>query len=184
MNNFELENFLKQTDCRGNKIGVLACDQLPLNKPMTRGSVIISNLSPITHSQGTHWVLFYSPPKHHPDYKGNAENALIFFDSLGVTDRELYPQFEKFFRNYSVIISNNDSPVQEIRRFSETCGMYCLYTAMHLCAGKSLQQIMNSFHSRDLNFNECNVLQFLASKFKTTHFNRYTGCKKTTGSRK
>jgi hypothetical protein len=172
MNNFELEEFLRASDCGGGQIKVLACDQLPVGKPLEPGSTIIANLSPIS-SPGTHWCLFHAPNLKSPDYK---EGLLIWFDSLGVTDRLFYPQFEKFFENYSVILSNNGSSVQEFRRYSESCGMYALCVADQLCANTPFQEVMDSFDTGDLNLNECVVLLYLSERFNTGHFDQYEGC--------
>jgi hypothetical protein len=176
MDNFQLTEFLKKTKCQTDKIMVLACDQLPTSQLISPGSVIISNLSPITALEGTHWCLFFYPSAHHPDFRGKTERTLVWFDSLGIAHIDLYPQFRKFLKNYGPYITNNGSPVQEVKRYSETCGMYCLYVGMKLCAGEGLQTIMNTFDSKNLNWNECMVLDYLTKSFKTADFNQYEGC--------
>jgi hypothetical protein len=176
MDNYALIQFLKKTKCGNAEIAILACDQLPISKSIEPGSTIIANLSPITAREGTHWCLFHSPGVKHPDFKGKLERGLIWFDSLGIAHKDLYPQFDNFFKNYGPILSNNGRPVQEINRYSETCGLYCLYVGMKLCAGESLQQIMNDFDVKNLNWNECMVLAYLSNNFKTDYFEQFEGC--------
>lgn len=181
MNNFDLEKFLKETECNPN-ISVIPCDQLLVDKPLPLNSAVIVNLDS-SDLPGSHWVLFFTPDsaQKHCDWKlqnVEDETPLIWFDSLGIAKKSFYPQFNKFFTNYHPILSNNSQPVQEIDRFSESCGMYCLYVAIRLCRGENFYSIMNTFEDHDLNFNECLVLDFLNKCYKTKHFNKYIGCKR------
>src|SRR5215510_488917 len=184
MNNIELKRFLDRTACGSRfgkkKIQILACDQLPTEKSLSKGSTVIANLSP-SNTEGTHWVLFHVPilplVKHCKAAKNlRVGTSLIFFDSLGITNRNFYPQFRLFFRNYNPILCNNGVAVQETKRYSESCGMYCMYVAMHLCQGKGFNDILMKFSEKNMNLNECLVLQYLNESFDTDYFSRFKGC--------
>jgi hypothetical protein len=177
MNNVELEQFLLNTACAQRygkgSIRVLACDQLPTDHLLPFGSTVIANLSK-SGTTGTHWCLFHRPPRKHSS--GIDKTPLIWFDSLGITHPNFYPQFKSFLILYNPLVSNNGQPVQEIQRYSESCGMYCLYVAMKLCEGMGFEKILSEFNVKDLNVNECMVLQYLNESFKTDHFTQYVGC--------
>jgi hypothetical protein len=183
MNNFELETLLFNTKCAEkygkNSIQVLACDQLPTDELLPVNSTVIANLSPIS-SKGTHWCLFHRPEnaQKHCDsqLKSKYTTPLLWFDSLGITHRKAYPQFECFLANYRPLLSNDGQPVQEFRRYSESCGMFCLYVGMKLCDGDSYPRILSEFDKSELNLNECMVLEYLNRQFNTQYFNKYEGC--------
>ena len=175
MDTSELEHFLRLSKCDSKKIQVLACDQLPTGKCLPIGSTVIANLSPIS-SNGSHWCLFHTPSVMHPDFHCG-EKTLLWFDSLGIVHRDFYPQFAKFLKNYTLLLSNDGSPVQEVDRYSESCGMFCLYVATKLCEGSSFQRILSEFDTCNLNFNECMILERLNNRFKTDKFNKYEGCR-------
>ena len=119
-------------------IGVFAHDQLPTKLICKKKWVLVCNASPI-ESPGTHWFALFK----------ECDDVMELFDSIG-GDPASYNLVE-FMQNQQVEkCIYNSVRIQSL--FSNVCGHYAIYFAIHRCIGMSMEKIAAMFS--DINFIE------------------------------
>jgi len=129
------EQELKQAACShpvtfAHFYGIFARDELD-HVTLPIGGFVIVNTDKRS-SSGNHWVLFY-----------RNTNQTVYFDSFGLPP--LYSEFYKFANGVFVY---NMKQLQD--ETSSQCGLYCLYFALQLCLGESLEKIRLRFTNNTL----------------------------------
>jgi len=86
----------------------------------------------------------------------------------------------RFLNSYRNVISNKGFNVQAFVD-SNTCGVHCIYVASKLCAGKSLEDVMQSYRQgiddASVRYNECLALTSVMKRFvKLYRFDNIVGC--------
>ena len=130
--------------------GVFASDELPQHIESGKRLFVV-NTDP-AHQPGQHWVAFYF----HPD------GTCSYFDSYG-----LYPLlkcFVQFMERNSKQWTFNRKRIQHAK--STMCGHYCVFFAIHMCRGKSMEKIANMFDT-DKRLNDIMVADFINHYFGT-----------------
>ena len=122
--------------CRGQFVGVYACDRLPRILPNRRPLLIVANTDP--HNRpGEHWIAMYIGR----DAKGE------YFDSLGQPAPQIFQRYlNKFCNSWTPIGRQLQSVI------SHFCGAYVTYYCLFRSLGYSLQHLISVFsHDTALN---------------------------------
>ena len=143
MNVDEIHNAL-MPKCRGQFLGVYACDRLPRSLPNRRPLLIVANTDP--HDMpGQHWIAMHFGA----DAKGE------YFDSLGQPTPQIFKRYlskyciswkpigRQLFRLYSI---SSRSII------SFYCGHYVIYYCLYRSLGYSMERLISVFaHDTALN---------------------------------
>jgi hypothetical protein len=105
----------------------------------------VVNTDPDTEP-GTHWVVFYQPSK------GPSE----FFDSFANPPQYYHKQWKSDTYNLKVLQASD----------SNTCGLYCVYFALHRCRGKTMKKTLEVF-GKDKDWNDHYVKHFVNEHYKS-----------------
>ena len=143
MNTLEIQKILTNVlpTCRVNFLGVFAQDTIPDINSQPSPLCFVSNTHP-SNKPGEHWVAFFYENSH-----------LEFFDSYGLS-----PSMYDF--KFQIPMRMNHQTLQSLD--SNVCGHYCIFYLYHRSRGKSLSQIVSSFSTRDLSWNDNSVTRFLS----------------------
>lgn len=156
MDNFQIKNILSRDKfTRKYFLDVYASDQLPEwieHYPACFICNVDSSAKP-----GSHWLAFYLPSKNHVE----------FFDSYGNHPHFFQGPISDFVSRYPRIEYN---PLMLQSNVTTVCGQYCIYYLYSRCRGKSLQNILSHFVTKNL-CNDQRVYNFVAKRFHVmTHF--------------
>lgn len=145
MNTLQLINVLKKNPITSKQFnGVFPCDKLPKNIT----TAIIANTDS-SNKPGQHWCAFFKP-KH---------NLAEYFSSYG--DHPTNSYFVKFLKNYSV--KSNNKRIQG--DFSQTCGQYCCVYLYYRCLGRSMDDFLKLFSTKNFDKNDKKILQLYQKIF-------------------
>lgn len=143
MNTVQLTRIMDTITGNSHFIGVLACDQLPVN-PYYKGTACGIINTHKSNQPGEHWLAF------HVDTGGSVH----FFDSFGNSPRsQIFPTDIYIFlkkAGHRVIYSNRQ--VQDY--MSVTCGEHCVFILYHMLRGMSYSDIMLKYTSNLLKNDE------------------------------
>ena len=156
MDTNRLKKMLLGTECSAETT-VLACDQLPEQKPSPNTAFIV-NLEE-SWRPGNHWIVLYIVD----------DNCVELFDSL-VTSPDINNKYIKsFISKYKILKKNAGVRLQN--ELSESCGLYCVYFVYFRCKKKlSIHQIIEQLFSDDTLMNECKVVAFSNEVYDRTLF--------------
>jgi hypothetical protein len=151
MNTKELESILKNIAIfKKYKIGVYACDDLPLN--VHQPFAFIVNNKPKSHS-GEHWTAIFL----------DGHGTCIYFDSFSKNpDHVLY-----FLKRYKY----NQCKIRLQNSYSDICGGNCLLFLYFLCKKLSLSSLYQMF-SKNLIIDD-KIMYYLFEKY----FHKYSKLK-------
>lgn len=127
--------------------GVFAINTIP--KHLKKRHFLFLNTD-LNTGDGIHWQVLLR----------NDDNALEYFDSLGLSQTKLQ-SFLIYCKIKSKILKFNESPVQH--QSSETCGLFCLYfifLRLHNI-DLSFDDVINEIFDKNEKINEVKVQDFL-----------------------
>jgi hypothetical protein len=143
MNTHQIDEALR-IRCRGQFLGVYACDTLPRVLPTKRPLLLICNTDPL-HKPGTHWVAI-SIENHN---KGD------FFDSFG---RQPEIIFKRFMNKHCSSWSFNEKQLQSAA--SRFCGQYCVFYCLYRSINVTAKNVVKCF-TNDTGLNDWMVHNFI-----------------------
>ena len=152
----QLRSMLESVNCE-SKVTVLPADGLEIyNKhmmPPNRFCTIL-NTDPEVFP-GEHWICIVVL----------IDGRLVIFDSLASDQHIINPYVKRFADLFPTkSLYKNVGLLQD--PFSSSCGLFCIYFFHHLCnEGMDFQSIINEKFTDNLRLNECNVLEFINSRF-------------------
>lgn len=124
--------------------GVFASDELP--EYIQPGKRLYVANTDRAHQPGQHWVAFYF----------DSDGGCCYFDSYG--HYPLLDCFIAFMERNSKHWRFNYKRIQHAK--STLCGHYCVFFGIHVCRGKTMEQIAEMFDV-DTNFNDIMVADFI-----------------------
>ena len=103
---------------------------------------------------GSHWVAMFFPTT--PD--GEGDGVAEFMDPLGEKPNHYSEHFKTFLENNSSTYIYNKYVLQS--PWSNVCGQYCLFYALHRCRNIPMSTITNMF-TNDKEWNDMLVRDFI-----------------------
>lgn len=151
MNTQELEGLMSRLIGK-QFCGVLACDELPMEKWKVRPAMFIVNTHP-KNMPGEHWLAVTLEEE-------GGRKISTFFDSYGFP-----PGFSHFPKSIKEFLTKNGSKIyynikQVQDTLSTTCGQHCVFYLCQRARGVSFEDVM-SLYKDDLRSNDKVVACFV-----------------------
>ena len=143
MNTQEIYTLLESEQHFG---GVFPADKIPLHFELPKLFIVNTDSS---QQLGSHWTCFFFPKIGFAEYFDSRANSPNFYNSY----------FEKALVRHSKLYFANLKHVQGSE--TNTCGMHCVFFALHRLRGHEFKRIMEQCYSDNLLTNDNMVQSFI-----------------------